>query len=306
MQKAMLKALLGLTLSACTTTPEVMPNAATAVSRIDKAAPKPVFEVRPASRVSEHLFAIEDPLTLAVEARWNGDNALAYQHFYAAWLATPDSADVNIGLIDMALKTGKFEQAYAAASQLDIDPETAKPKLLAAQVLAEIAVGKSSDPELRLNQALERSPNDPRLWNALGGFHDKQGQPLRAQDCYLQALKTGGTKASVVNNLGMSLLMSGDMRSALSKFEQASELEPNKKIYDNNRRLTLALLGQYEKAAAGLTDDFAADILNDAGYIAKSRQDITQAAALFKAAIARSTSYHVRAHENLNELKSES
>lgn len=296
--------LFALSLAACATTPGATSvDASDAAEVVETPLPKPLFEVRPVSRESEHLFAIEDPLTLAVEARWNGENELAYQHFYAAWLATPESVDVNIGLIDMALKTGKFEQAYLAASKLVINPDTAKPKLLAAQVLAELAVGKSPDPEIRLNQALERHPNDPRLWNALGGFHDKQGQPLRAQDCYMQALKTGGTKASVVNNLGMSLLLSGDTRSALAKFEQASELDTHTPIYDNNRRLSLALLGQYDRAADGLADDSAADILNDAGYIARSREDIINAASLFKAAIARSTRYHTKAHENLRALQ---
>ena len=284
-------------LSACST----LPNQSIETPA-DIADAKPVFQVQPASRISEDLFAIEDPLALAVEARWNGDHALAYSYFYKAWLATPQNEDVVIGLVDMALRTGHLEQAYSAADKIKVDADRAKAKLVTAKVLAEIAVGKSSDPELRLNQALENDPTDPRLWNALGRFHDSTGAPLRAQDAYLQALAVGGSDASVINNLGMSLLMQGQREAAFSKFEQAAELQPDTPLYDNNRRLTLALLGDYKGATEGLPSETASDILNDAGFIAKTRNETVQATTLFKAAIDSSETYHARAHENLRAL----
>jgi len=262
-----------------------------------------MFQTQALTRESPDLFAIEDPLALAVEARWNGDNALAYRHFYAAWLATPNNDDVATGFINIALRTGHAKEAYIAASKLSIDPDLIKPALLAAQVLAEISAGKSDDPELRLNKALEYSPSDFRLWNALGRFHDKAGNTIRAQEYYLQALATGGSKSGVINNLGMSLLMQGERKSALDKFEQAIAIEPENPLFDNNRRLSLALNEDYSAATEGLSDARAADILNDAGYIAKSRNDNSEAATLFQAAIARSSVHHARAHANLQSLK---
>ena len=262
-----------------------------------------VFAVRAATRKSPNLFAIEDPLIQAVEARATGDYNQAYKKFYAAWLATPSHEDVILGLADMALKTNHPKIAYKAISKLHLDPDTANPDLLAAQVLAEIIVGKSPDVELRLNQALERAPDDPRLWNALGHFHNTRANWLQAQEYYIRAHEMGGTKASLNNNLGMSLLMQGRTQSAVSKFEQASELNPKNSLYDNNRRLALALDGQFQTAIKGLADNRAADILNDAGYIAKIRGEKTQAKNLLNAAILQSESYHAKAHENLRQLK---
>ena len=263
---------------------------------------EPVFTVRAASSKSPNLFAIEDPLIQAVEARARGDYTDSYKKFYAAWLATPGNEDVIVGFTNMALKTNHTQMAYKAISKLDLDPDAANPDLLAAQVLAEISVGKSPDVELRLNQALERSTEDSRLWNALGKFHDSRANWLQAQDCYIQASKTGGSKSGLNNNLGMSLLMQGQTQAAISKFEQAVELDSKITLYDNNRRLALALEGNFDKAVNGLDDNRAADILNDAGYIANIRSETKQAKALFNAAILQSGSHHAKAHGNLQRL----
>ena len=98
--------------------------------------------------------------------------------------------------------------------------------------------------------------------------------------------------------------MQGRTQSAISKFEQAATLNPKNSLYDNNRRLALALDGQFQTAVNGLPDNRAADILNDAGYIAKIRGKTAQAKVLLNAAILQSESYHAKAHENLRQLKS--
>lgn len=281
-------------LTTCTTTNGLSGQAA-----------EPIFDVRASTHQSPNLLAIEDPLVEAVEARASGDYVKAYNKFYAAWLAAPKSEAVILSLTDMALRTGHQNTAYHAISKLELDPETAKPALLAAQVLTEVSVGQSSDVELRLTQALERAPNDSRLWNALGNFHDSQKNWAQAQDCYIQALRTGGSTAGLNNNLGMSLLMQGQTQAAISKFEQATEVDPSAILYDNNRRLALALNGEFQEATQTLSDSRAANILNDAGYIAKILQETARAKTLFSAAILQSDSYHLKAHENLKQLLSE-
>lgn len=299
----------------CASTPTALPDVqlaavperalkldiASAPNRLKAGAISAPIAVRAASRQHPHLLAIKDPITLAVEARVEGDYEKAYQHFYAAWLATPESQDVVISLANMALRIGKFEEAYALTSALD--GTSMHPALIAAHVLAEIGTNKSHDPEGRLRDALKAAPHDYRLWNALGRYFDGQGQPDRAQASYQTALKEGGAAAGVFNNLGMSFLLQGKQADALSQFEQAALIDPKTLLYDNNRRLTLALMGDYRRAVAGLDGNRAADIFNDAGYIAKSRQNVENAAALFEAAIAQSTSYHSRAHANLKALR---
>ena len=287
-----------LCLSGCASTSTHLPK-----QNVASVETPPQIQVRPASRTSAHLFAIEDPLTLAVEARFRGDDEKAFEHFYAAWRATPQNQDVASGLIDMALKTGNKDVAYAASSRIRLAVEDVKPSLLSAQVLAEIAVGNSADPELRLNQALEFSPNDARLWNALGRFHDSNGQFSRAREYYVKAVANGGNRAVAINDLGMSHLLAGEKALALDKFKQAVELAPGSALYDNNRRLTLALKSDYLGATANLASGEAANILNDAGFIAKSRGDGAQAITLFEAAIKQSRVYHAKAHNNLKRAK---
>jgi Flp pilus assembly protein TadD len=269
-------------------------------SQIDK----PIVAVRATTEKSPNLLAIKDPLIEGVEARARGDYLNAYNKFYFAWLAEPKNKSVVLALSEMALKTGHAEISNRAISRLEIDAATAAPELFAAKVLTDISLGQISDSERRLELALQRAPNDPRLWNALGKYHDSMSNWEKAKDCYIQAMETGGSQAATYNNLGMSLLMQGQTRAAVSEFEKAIANDPTIDLYANNRRLALALNGQFLEAIKELPNERASDILNDAGYIAKMRDANNLAERLFSAAISRSDRYHMKAHENLEKLVS--
>lgn len=290
----------GLYLTACTTT-----NVQRDTGEVSLKTASPTIELRAYTQKSPNLFVIKDPLVEAVEARAAGNYDVAFQKFYAAWLGAPDSEAVILALTDMALKTGRNDEAYKAIFTIVFDPKNPKADVLAAQVLSEITVGKSADTESRLNQALERAPDDPRLWSALGNYHDSQKDWRQARQSYVTALRTGGSPAGFNNNLGMSFLMEGKIQAAISKFEQATIFDPSSELYDNNRRLALALDGQFQEATKAISDSRVSDILNDAGYIAKIQNKTGQARTLFEAAIRRSHSYHAKAHENLKRLRLE-
>jgi len=124
-----------------------------------------------------------------------------------------------------------------------------------------------------------------------------------AVEARFRGVANGGNRAVAINDLGMSHLLAGEKALALDKFKQAVELAPGSALYDNNRRLTLALKSDYLGATANLASGEAANILNDAGFIAKSRGDGAQAITLFEAAIKQSRVYHAKAHNNLKRAK---
>ena len=194
-------------------------------------------------------------------------------------------------------------KAYIADNLLSDVLQAHKTTIFNGLVLAEILAGKSQDIEVRLNQALEHDRSDPRLWNALGQFHDGQAAWSAAQDAYIRALKTGKAASAVINNLGMSLLMQGRYDEAAAKFTQAITIKPSSKLYDNNQRLLMILQGDYAKALRGLGETRAAHILNDAGYIAMQKEDYTLAETLFERAIETNPTYHDKAYANLAVLK---
>ena len=285
-----------LALSACASIPVLEPEGASLL----ESAETPVIAVRNIAVPSEDLFDVAATLTAAKTAYDNGDYAQALAGFNTVISADKDNEAALLGFGNAALALGKGAAALQAFQRLKPDTAAAFSGL----VLAEIIARKSADIELRLNEALERDQSDPRLWNALGQYFDNQNRPLLAQDNYLKAIATGRASAGAINNLGMSYLMAGRRQDALAKFEQALSMQPDNHLYDNNRRLVLALSHNYAQVTHNLPDHRAADILNDAGYIAKMQGDRVAAQQLFEAAIEASPRYHSVAMENLSSLTS--
>jgi len=233
----------------------------------------------------------------------------SYNGFQIVALKHPDNLTARIGWGNAAIALNLFEKAYEIFSNKS-GVETAntqqKHAHLAGLVLAEVATGRAEDEEVRLNEALEYNLHDVRLWNALGRFHDKKEEWVPAQRTYLKALYVDPkARPSVINNLGMSFLKQGQYNMALEKFEQAVTLMPKRGLYDNNRRLTLALMNDYTAATDSLAEDRAADIFNDAGFIALGQKKYDTAENLISRAIDLSPAFHAKAEFNLSALKAE-
>lgn len=256
------------------------------------------LSVRAVATLSDDVFDLSATLDLAEAAFAAGDVDTAFKHYKTSLMAAPDNARGLLGYGNAALALGLGEAAHSAFAKLPPD----RAPHISGLVLAEIMTGRSDDIELRLNEALEQDQTDPRLWNALGQFFDSIGRPLLAQDNYIRALSTGRASAAAVNNLGQSYLMTGRIDDAKAKFMQARDMDPARDLYDNNLRLALAMSGDYDGAAAGLSGMRAAHILNDAGVIARARGDDDVARALFKKAIETAPRHHVRATENLTAM----
>jgi tetratricopeptide (TPR) repeat protein len=233
----------------------------------------------------------------------------SYNSFQLLALKEPQNIDARIGWGNASIALNLFEKAYEIFSNrlaLDTASTAQKHAHLAGLVLAEIATNRAADEELRLNEALEYNLHDVRLWNALGRFHDKQENWVPAQRTYIKALNAGPKgQSSAVNNLGMSFLKQGQYNMALEKFEQAADLKPGQNLYDNNRRLTLALMSNYAAATGDIAPQKAAMIFNDAGFIALTQKKYETAESLLTRAIDISPHFNVDAETNLSELKAQ-
>jgi len=168
--------------------------------------------------------------------------------------------------------------------------------------LCDVAMCNAQDIELILNAALEGNLSDARLWNALGLYYDARGRHIDSQDIFIRAIASGSDRAAAINNMGMSLMRQRRYDEALAKFEQASALNPNSRRYDNNRRMVLALGYDFEAAIKDVSQQRAAQVLNDAGYIALTRGRRDLAKQLFKRAIATSPVYFPVAEANLASM----
>jgi len=295
MRRSFLVFCAGLSLTAC---------ASTAIK------PEPLAaSIRPVEQQSgSHL---DTALTIVkAQADFNAERYdESYNGFQIAALKEPENLPARIGWGNAAIALNLFEKAYEIFSNklgLEAAKTPEKHAHLAGLVLAEVATGRAIDEEVRLNEALEYNLHDVRLWNALGRFHDKQEDWVPAQRTYLKALNAGPkARSSVINNLGMSFLKQGQYNMALEKFEHALDLKPQHNLYDNNRRLTLALMNDYTAATDSLAEERAAGIFNDAGYIALSQKKYDIAKDLITQAIDLSPFFNLTAETNLITLKAE-
>lgn len=301
--------LLTLALSACATTSAPDPEAARTTN---------IIEVRPAEVIQENTFAVDDAHELAKAEYADGNFLPALDIYKAVLIRAPKEyagrQKALLGYADTALALaaalpeyfGPAEQAYEAiAAQEELSPDMQN-KLLAGQILLAVGKGESRDVEVSLNKALEDNLDDPRLWNALGRFHDANKNWLAALETYVKAMhmaKDGHHPVGpIVNNMGMSLLLQGRLGESLEKFEHACNTNPDIKIYDNNRRLALMLTGDVKQALIGLGNMRTAQIYNDAGYISALNGHMSAARFYYEKAIEMSPVYFKIAEQNLDAL----
>lgn len=262
-------------------------------------------EVMPVARSSNSAFDLLSPIIEARVAFENGRFDESFKNYSAVFLHDPDNIDVLFGLAKSALAIGKNEiaiKAYSRLSQHDLKAAQAVEQF-SGLVLAEVAAGKSEAPESRLKQALELTPNDFRLWNALGQFYDTQSRWNESQQAYKQAESHGFSAAGLNNNLGISALAQGNYEIAEHYFEKARDLNPQQTQFENNYRFSLLMQGHYKRALEKLDDSQAGLILGDAGFIAMQREEYVLARLLLEKSIDISPRYNEQAVRNLEKLE---
>jgi len=255
-------------------------------------------EVRPIESISSAIKDTKDLAQTAKAAFDQGDYSAAHAAYQALHLDAPKSEDWRSGLAKSSLALGDLKSARTHFLTLPNSIER-----MTNLAIINSALGTSDDIEVELNAALEINLGDARLWMALGQFYDQEARHLEAQDAYIRALSNGASAAIANNSLGLSLLKSGRYAMALDKFNQANALSPESTMIDNNRRLTLALLEDYEGAVSGIDEDRAAQIYNDAGYLAMQSGEVSLAGSLLTKALTISPVHFAPAEANLAALR---
>ncbi len=256
------------------------------------------LDIRPVITRGADAAQVDEWVKAGRDALYRKDFEAAYDALTRALIERPEDGDIQLSMGDALLGLSQFAGAlkhYRAAP--------ASAQSFAGIVLSKAALGASEDVEVDLNAALEINLSDTRLWLALGRFYDSEDRSLEAQSTYVQALKFGADHAVIVNSLGMSLLRAGRQAQALEKFQQANAIAPDVEVFDNNRRLALALQGDFDGAISGVTESRAAHIYNDAGFIAAKTGKPQIAKILYRQALQISPVYFPPAKANLDALK---
>jgi Flp pilus assembly protein TadD len=91
--------------------------------------------------------------------------------------------------------------------------------------------------ERHFRDAVEKSPNDRLAWVALAAAYDRTGRFDLADKAYQVAIKLGGESVPILNNLGYSYMLRGDLQRARGKFEEALARDPQNPVVLNNLKL---------------------------------------------------------------------
>ena len=130
--------------------------------------------------------------------------------------------------------------------------------------------GRVQDGERELRKAIAGGGADWRVHSALGSALDQQGRYQEARQSYEQALKLKPDEVSVINNLAMSYVLAGDLKTAETHLRHALALPKG----DGNARVrqnlapVLGLQGRFDEAAKIASRDLPPDKVEaDSAYL---------------------------------------
>jgi len=275
-------ALIGLGLSACATTPSS--GLATAVT--------------------DELTITDDPVLAGDSAARRGDYESALTHYLLA-INAQESPDPEVWFRVGAVCThiGKTEQALRAyLNVVELNPEHAGGQEGAGlELMALQAMDQARD---YLVAAVTVDPQRWRSHNALGILADRDNDHAAAIEYFQAALAINSNSPMILNNIGYSRYLSGDLDQAARDFYRATGFRADYAPAWSNLGLVYARQGWYADAVNILsraTDKATA--YNQAGYIALNNGDLADAEQLLSEAVRLSPSYYKAAYGNLDVVR---
>ncbi|MEA2878354.1 MAG: hypothetical protein QOF14_3550 [Hyphomicrobiales bacterium] len=102
--------------------------------------------------------------------------------------------------------------------------------------------------EQHFRRAAEKLPRDGEAWLGLAASYDRLKRYDLADRAYAQALSIFGPRPEVINNIGYSYMLRGDLRKARAKFAEAQAKDPENPTIANN----IALVDEAARRKKGL------------------------------------------------------
>jgi tetratricopeptide (TPR) repeat protein len=142
--------------------------------------------------------------------------------------------------------------APAAAAQ---DPFAVKDALLGGDPADDLTLGKRHYrernyglAEKHFRRAVETLPRDGEAWLGLAASYDRLKRYELADRAYREALSIFGPRPEVINNIGYSYMLRGDLKRAKLKFIEAQAKDPENPTIANN----IALVDEAARRKKGL------------------------------------------------------
>jgi Flp pilus assembly protein TadD len=176
------------------------------------------------------------------------------------WEANPRDVNKGLAYANALESIGRTDQQLSVYAQLvQNNPDNAKLAGLYGRKL--VAAGRSEEAISVLERVAESGKADWRIYSALGSAYDQQGLYQKARGQYDKALAADPQNLSVMNNLGMSYALEGNLKQAEATLRQAdgmprSRSEPRIR---QNLALVVGLQGRFEEASNLAREDLPPD-----------------------------------------------
>jgi Flp pilus assembly protein TadD len=165
----------------------------------------------------------------------------------ARYRQNPNDADAAIAYARELRANDQRAQAVAVLEQTSIRNPSSMP-LLGAYGRAQADAGQYQQALATLERAHTPDNPDWRILNVQGAVLDQMGRHAEAQRHYASALKIRPNEASVLSNLGLSYMLTKDLKNAEATLRRGvAQPDAGPKVRQN-LALVVGLLGRFEEA----------------------------------------------------------
>lgn len=255
---------------------------------------QPQLEGRPGTD-----FTIDELKQRAEMASYAGAHRDALLQYQQILDKEPDNVEALIGAGEALLAADQHLRAENYFERaLKIEPMN--PQAREARALSWLMSGKYSAARKSLLNMVDDGIDRWRMWNALGVVADVFGDYPEAVAYYKRALLLEPQSATLLNNLGYSMMMAHQYVDAEATLREALVSAPGDLRAVNNLSLSIAWQGRYADAIEQLTSVMdAAAANNNIGYVAYLRGEYGLAEKFFRKALELRPSFYKRAALNL-------
>jgi len=190
---------------------------------------------------------LESQLEGAVASENRGDYAAAVVQYQKLSLRLPNDIETHLGLARNLRYSGSPAEAMRV---LDKMPPALRdgPTYLLERAKAELATGKSADAVRTVLAAVAKDPDNWELHSTLGIAYDMGDDFARARGAYERAATLSAKNPAVLNNLAISMALSGDLDGAIRTLEAAPMVARHSAQMRQNLALFYGIKGDVKKA----------------------------------------------------------
>ena len=172
------------------------------------------------------------------------------------WQGNPKNLELGLAYADGLEKLGQTDQQLQVLATLSTqNPQNSHIQALYGKKL--LAAGRSGEAIPVLKTVADGGTADWRTLSALGSAYDQQNQYGSAREAYQKALALQPGQISVLNNMGMSYALEGNLKQAEETLRGAMALPEGKSLprLRQNLALVVGLQGRFEESRKIASED---------------------------------------------------